>query len=89
MSNNEKLEINSNSPLYILYAPKLKLKKATIIPTPFTLNDYDSEEGIESDDNSYNSFDDEELYEDNNFHIVRNNITSYTLKVKKTIKQWN
>ena len=52
MSNNEKLEINSNSPLYILYAPKLKLKKATIIPTPFTLNDYDSEDGIESDDNS-------------------------------------
>ena len=87
MSNNEKIEINSNSPTYILYAPKLKFKKATIIPTPFTLNDYDSEEGIESDNYSYNSSDDEELNEDNNFHIIRNNITSYTLKIKKTIKQ--
>ena len=87
MSNKEKLEINSNSPSYILYAPKLKFKKATIIPTPFTLNEYDSEEGIESDDNSYNSSDEEELNEDNNFNIVRNKITSYTLKIKKTIKQ--
>ena len=87
MSKKEKLEINSNSPSYILYAPKLKFKKATIIPTPFTLNEYDSEEGIESDDNSYNSSDEEELNEDNNFNIVRNKITSYTLKIKKTIKQ--
>ena len=87
MSNKEKLEINSNSPSYILYAPKLKFKKATIIPTPFTLNEYDSEEGIELDDNCYNSSDDKELNEDNNFHIVTNNITSYTLKIKKTIKQ--
>ena len=88
MSNNEKFEINTNSPPYILYAPKLKLKKPTISPNPFVLNDYSYEEETKSDDDSYNSSDDEYPNEDNNFQTeVENSITSYTLKIKKTIKQ--
>ena len=43
--------------VFILYAPKQKLKKPTIFPTPFSLNDSDKEEEeIDTLKNSINSF---------------------------------
>ena len=40
---------------FILYAPKQKLKKPTIYPTPFSLNDSDKEEENDTLENSTNS----------------------------------
>ena len=43
--------------VFILYAPKQKLKKPTIFPTPFSLNDSDKEEEeIDTLENITNSF---------------------------------
>ena len=88
MSKNESLEINEKSPRFILYAPKIKLKKATITPTPFSLNDSDLEDDIYTHNKSNDSFDKEEENELSDFqNEAKNNITSYTLKIKRTIKQ--
>ena len=89
MSSNEKLEINVKSPSYILFAPKIKLKKATITPTPFILNEDSYEREFELDYDSYNSSDDEEQNKDKNLqNVIRNNITGYTIKIERTVKQW-
>ena len=88
MSKKEILEISSKSPSSILNAPKIKFKKALISPTPFSLNDSDTEEGSDSYDKSYDIFDDDEVNEINRFqNDDKNDITSYILKIKKTIKQ--
>ena len=90
MSKIEILEISPQSPSSILNAPKIKFKKALISPTPFSLNDSDTEK--EGDSYSYDKnndrFDDDELNESNRFqNDDKNNITSYMLKIRKTIKQ--
>ena len=88
MSKKEILEISPKSPSSILNAPKIKFKKALISPTPFSLNDSDTEEGSDSYDKSYDIFDDDEVNEINRFqNDDKNDITSYILKIKKTIKQ--
>ena len=90
MSKTEILEISPKSPLSILNAPKIKLKKALISPTPFSLNDSNTEEENDSyDDKSYDTFDDDDEVNDiNRFqNDDKSNITSYTIKIKKTIKQ--
>ena len=84
MSKKEILEISPKSPSSILNAPKIKFKKALISPTPFSLNDSDTEEGSDSYDKSYDIFDDDEVNEINRFqNDDKNDITSYTLKIKK------
>ncbi len=48
--------------VFILYAPKQKLKKPTIFPTPFSLNDsYREEEEIDNLENNTNSFEEKNL----------------------------
>ena len=89
MSKTEILEISPQSPSSILNAPKIKLKIPLISPTPFSLNDSDTEEEGDSYDKNYDTFDDDdELNENNRFqNDDKNNITSYMLKIQKTIKQ--
>ena len=85
MSKSESLDINEKFPQFILYAPKIKLKKATITPTPFSLNDSDLDELPYINDKNNDSFDKEEKNELTNFqNISKNNIASYTLKIKRT-----
>ena len=85
MSKNESLDINEKFPQFILYAPKIKLKKATITPTPFSLNDSNLDEESYINDKCNDSFDEEEENELTNFqNIDKNNITSYILKIKRT-----
>ena len=89
MSKTEILEISPKSPLSILNAPKIKFKKALISPTPFSLNDSDTEEEGDSYDKNHDTFDDDdEVNEINRYqNDDKNNITSYMLKIKKAIKQ--
>ena len=48
--------------VFILYAPKQKLKKPTIFLTPFSLNDsYREEEEIDNLENNTNSFEEKNL----------------------------
>ena len=61
MSSNEKLEINKESSLFILYAPKLKFKKPTISPTPFSLDDSYLDDEMDSSTSGNISFDEESL----------------------------
>ena len=88
MSKYENLEIKQKSPTFILYAPKLKFKKPTIRPTPFSLNDSESKEDFYSYDKDYDSYDEEDSNVINNLpQEDKNDITSYTVKIKRTIKQ--
>lgn len=45
---------------FILYAPKLKLKKPTISPTPFILNNSEMDDDNNTTQNSEQSFDDKD-----------------------------
>ena len=88
MSIYENLENIQKSPSFILYAPKLTFKKPTIRPTPFSLNDSESEEKYYSHDKVYDSSDEEDLNEFKNLHQEdKNNITDYILEIKTTLKQ--
>ena len=84
MTSNENLEINDESPSYILYAPKLKLKKPTITPTPFSLNDSFSDEEIDASEENDNFFDEGNAV--NNLSDIETSITSFSIKMKKGIK---
>ncbi len=61
MSSNEKLEINKESSLFILYAPKLKFKQPTISPTPFSLDASYLDDEMDSSTSGNTSFDEESL----------------------------
>ena len=85
MTSNENLEINvESSPSYILYAPKLKLKKPTISPTPFSLNDSFSDDELNSSEENDNSFDEGNV--DNNLSDIKTSITPFSIKIQKGIK---
>ena len=84
MTSNENLEINAESPSYILYAPKLKLKKPTITPTPFSLNDSFSDEEIDASEENDNSFEEGNVV--NNLSDIKTSITPFSIKMKKCIK---
>ncbi len=84
MSKNESLEINEKFPPFILYAPKIKFKKATITPTPLSLNDSELEDQIYIHEKNNDSFYEKEENELSDFHNdAKNNITRYTLKIKR------
>ena len=57
MTTNEILEINIKSKPFILNAPKIKLKKPKMFPTPFSLNDsyINEEENFDSESDNNNS----------------------------------
>jgi len=61
MSSNENLEINKDSSLFILNAPKLKFKQPTISPTPFSLNDSFLDDEMDSSTSGNISFDENSL----------------------------
>ena len=83
MSIKENLEIIQKSPSFILNAPKLKFKKPTMKPTPFSLNDSRNEKELYSSGKDYDSFGEEDSNEFNNLHQEdKNSKTSYTLKLK-------
>ncbi len=84
MTSNENLEINAESPSSILYAPKLKLKKPTITPTPFSLNDSFSDEEIDASQENDNSFEEGNVV--NNLSDIKTSITPFSIKMKKCIK---
>jgi hypothetical protein len=88
MSSNEKLEINEKIPSFILNAPKFKFKKPVVTPTPFSLNDSDSEDELESSTVGNISID-EECYEGvvNFQNDDKTNFTNITLKFKRSLKQ--
>ena len=87
MTTKENLEINEEAPSNILNAPKLKFKKPTICPPPFTLNDSYSQEEIDTE-NEDNSFDEKELKEFQKFrNEIKTNINTFTLKIKTTLKK--
>ena len=90
MSTNEIHNINAEYSPLILNAPKLKFKKVTISPTPFSLNDSfsdeeDKEHNYSTEINNVNSINDEEvsLY----FDDIKKNITSFTLTIQKAVIQ--
>ena len=81
MTTNKMLEKNTAEPSFILYAPKIKFKKPTISPTPFSLNDSFSDNDNYSDD----SFEEEN---DNNYlEGIKTNIISFILKIHEGLKQ--
>ena len=85
MTSNENLEINAESSTsYILYAPKLKLKKPTVTPTPFFLNDSFSDNELDTSEENDNSFDEGNV--DNNLSDIKTSITPFSIKIQKSIK---
>ena len=85
MTSNENLEINAESSnSYILYAPKLKLKKPTVTPTPFFLNDSFSDNELDTSEENDNSFDEGNV--DNNLSDIKTSITPFSIKIQKSIK---
>ena len=89
MSSNEKLEINGEFPSFILNAPKFKYKKPMMTPTPFSLNDSDSED--ENDLSTVgNIFNDEEESLEGFINFQNDdkaNFSNLTLKFKRGLKQ--
>jgi hypothetical protein len=61
MSSNEKLEINGEFPSFILNAPRFKYKMPIITPTPFSLNDSDSDDENDLSTVGNTSFDEQSL----------------------------
>ena len=57
---NESNKLSEEKYSSILNAPKLKLKKATISPTPFSLNNSENEDSFNTNENSEQSFDEKE-----------------------------
>ena len=87
MSLNEKLEINREFPSFILNAPKFKYKKPIITPTPFSLNDSDSDDENDLSTVGNTSFDEQSLEGFINFqNDDKTDFTKLTLKYK-SLKQ--
>ena len=63
MTTNEIMEINIKSQPFILNAPKIKLKKPKIFPTPLSLNDsyIKEEDNFDCESDSNNSSYDKEI----------------------------
>ena len=88
MSTNKKIEINGEVPSFILNAPKFKYKKPIMAPTPFSLNDADSDDENEISTIGNTSFDENSLEGFINFqNDEKANYTSLTLKFKRGLKQ--
>ena len=87
MSKNESFELNEQSPSSILNAPKLKFKKATLSPTPFSLNDSNLEEENIVDSFDEQSLDEEGSKEFKNLNDSKSKITSLFIKFKSSLKQ--
>ena len=88
MSTNKKIEINKEIPSFILNAPKFKYKKHIMAPTPFSLNDADSDDENELSTIGNTSFDENSLEGFINFqNDEKANYTSLTLKFKRGLKQ--
>ena len=84
MSSNEKLEINREFPSFIINAPKFKYKKPIITPTPFSLNDSDSDDENDLSTVGNTSFDEQSLEGFINFQNDDKTVfTKLTLKYKK------
>ena len=64
----------------------MKLKKPTITPTPFSLNDSFSDEEIDASQENDNFFDEGNAV--NNLSDIETSITSFSIKMKKGIKNW-
>jgi len=83
MSSNKNGEI----PSCILNAPKFKYKKPMIAPTPFALNDSDSDDENDISTMGNTSFDEQSL---EGFINIQNgektNFANLTLKFKKSLK---
>ena len=78
-------EIKQKSQKFVLYAPKLKFRKPTIRPTPFSLNDSESKGDFYLNDKIYDSYDDEDSNVFNNPHQEdKNDIISFIAKIKRT-----
>ena len=61
MNSQKSFKINEEKfSAFILYAPKQKLKKPKITPTPFSLNNSDIDEENDTFENSINSFDEKQ-----------------------------
>ena len=88
MSSNEKLGIDGKFPPFILNAPKFKFKKPLVTPTPFALNDSDSDDEMESSTIGNISIDEESYEGVVNFqNDDKTNFTNITLKFKRSLKQ--
>ena len=88
MSSNEKLGIDGKFPPFILNAPKFKFKKPLVTPTPFALNDSDSDDEMESSTIGNISIDEESYDGIVNFqNDDKTNFTNITLKFKRSLKQ--
>jgi len=89
MSANEKFGINGETPSCILNAPKFKFKKPMLTPTPFSLNDSDSEDEMDYSSTMENISIDEQSYEGivNFQNDNKTNFTNITLKFKRSLKQ--
>ena len=84
MSSNEKLEICGEFPSFIINAPKFKYKKPIITPTPFSLNDSDSDDENDISTVGNTSFDEQSLEGFINFQYDdKTDFTKLTLKYKK------
>ena len=80
-------EFKQKSQRFILYAPKLKFKKPTVRPTPFSLNDSESKEDFYLNDKIYDSYDEENSNVFNKLHQEdKNDIASYIMKIKRNIQ---
>ena len=88
MSLNEKLGINRETPSKILTAPKFKFKKPMVTPTPFSLNDSDSDDEMDYSTIGNISIDEESYEGIVNFqNDDKTNFTNITLKFKRSLKQ--
>ena len=88
MSSNEKLGIDGKFPPFILNAPKFKFKKPLVTPTPFALNDSDSDDEMEYSTIGNISIDEESYDGIVNFqNDDKTNFTNITLKFKRSLKQ--
>ena len=88
MSSNEKLGIDGKITPSILNAPKFKFKKPLVTPTPFSLNDSDSEDEMETSTIGNISIDEESYEGVVNFqNDDKTNFTNITLKFKRSLKQ--
>lgn len=88
MSSNQKLGINEEIPSLILNAPKFKFKTPMVTPTPFSLNDSDSEDEMDSSTIGNISIDEQSYESIVNFqNDDKTNFTNITLKFKRSLKQ--
>ena len=83
MTTNEMMEINIKSQPCILNAPKIKLKKPKIFPTPFSLNDsYIREEDNFDSESDINNSSFEKEIDDFYNHSKSNENDNITFDVK-------